>query len=415
MLKGFRFQLQLTKEQESLCSQYAGCCRFVWNRSLALKKDLWEKEKKDLKRFSLDALLVGWKQEFPWLAEAPAQALQQVNKDLDRAFQNFFRRCKTGETPGYPRFKKKGVHDAFRFPQGIHLRADINARWGLARLPKLGEVKFRKTMDIQGEIQNATLSKCSGKWFLSFCCKDVPVAAVASGNGAVGIDRGVAVFAALSDGTMLLGPEPGRRHAKRLAKVQRGLSRKKKFSRNWRKQKNKLQRLHAHVANIRRDFLQKASTTIVKNHAVVVLESLRTKNMTRGAAGTVQEPGTNVRAKSGLNRAILDQGWHAFENMLAYKLAWRAGALVKVKAHYTSQTCSSCGYCARENRLTQEKFQCQGCGHEANADLNAAQNILAAGHVAKACGGDSSGDPVKQEAQIAKAAHMLHKLGILAV
>jgi putative transposase len=348
---------------------------------------------------------VGWKKEFPWLADAPSQALQQVNKDLDQAFQNFFRRCKTGDVLGYPKFKRKGVSDSFRFPQGIHLRTDLNARWGLAQLPKLGEVRFRKTMAVEGKIQNATLTKCNGKWYIAFCCKDVPIATVVSGNGAVGIDRGVAVFAALSDGTLLLGPEPGRNHRKRLAKVQRGLSRKKKFSQNWRKQKNKLQRLHTHIANIRRDFLQKASTTIVKNHAVVVIESLQTKNMTRSAAGTVQEPGKNVRAKAGLNRAMLDQGWNAFESMLAYKLAWRAGTLVKVKAQYTSQTCSSCGFCAKENRLTQDKFRCQQCGYKANADLNAAQNILAAGHVASACGGAPIGVPAKQEAQIAKAAH----------
>src|SRR5688500_8525990 len=129
----FRFRLDLTEEQQTQFAQFAGGCRWVWNRALALKTESWEREQKPISRFELDAQLVAWKKEFPWLAEAPSQALQQVNKDLDQAFLNFFRRCQAGETPGYPRFKKKGLHDAFRFPQGIRLLPDIQARFEIGR------------------------------------------------------------------------------------------------------------------------------------------------------------------------------------------------------------------------------------------------------------------------------------------
>ena len=361
----------------------------------------------------MDARLVEWKKEFPWLAEAPSQALQQVHKDLDQAFRNFFRRCKSGETPGYPRFKKKGLHDAFRFPQGIRLLPDLSARFGVVKLPKLGRVKFRKTREILGSLQNVTLSRQAGAWYISFCCKEVPVAPRVTGSGVVGIDRGVATFVALSNGTQVKGPEPGKKARRKLAKLQRALARKKKFSRNWRKQGAKIQKLHTHIAQVRRDFLQKLSTTIVQNHAVIVLEALKTRNMTQSAKGPLEEPGRNVRAKAGLNRAILDQGWHAFETMLAYKLAWRAGELVQVPAAYTSQTCAVCGDCRVENRLSQGTFKCQFCGHAAHADVNAAQNILAAGAswprglVVEACGGAPMGDPAKQEAQSAKAAYVV--------
>ena len=260
-------------------------------------EEAWERERKSVSRFELDAKLVEWKKEFPWLAEAPSQALQQVNKG---------------------------------FPQGIQVLPDISGRFRAVRLPKLGPVKFRKTREIQGTLQNATLSRQAGAWFFSLGCKDVPVSPRIEGSGIVGIDRGIAAFAALSDGTLAKGPEAGKKARRKLAKLQRALASKQRCSQNWRKQKTKIQKLQAHTARVRRDFLHKLSTAIVQNHAVVVLEALKTRNLTQSAKGTLEEPGRNVRAKAGLNRALLDQGWHAFEVMLAYKLAWRCGELVKI-------------------------------------------------------------------------------------
>jgi putative transposase len=405
--KSFKYRLKLTKEQEQQCNQYAGCCRFIWNRSLALKKELWEKEKKSISQFELNNLLLQWKSEFPWLNEAPSQALQQINKDLDQAYKNFFRRCKSGENPGHPKFKKKGKHDSFRFPQGITLLPSQNNRIGKVRLPKLGHTKFIQSQQIPCIIKHVTISRTAGHWYISFNCDEVSIDSCKAPDAPVGIDRGVVVFAQCSDGSQINSPQPLKRNKEKLARIQRKLSRKNKFSKNWIKQRSKLSRLQSHIANIRQDALHKASTTLAKNHGTIVMEDLKTSNMTRSAKGTLEEPGKNVKAKSGLNRSILDQGWHAFKVVLDYKTKWNGGRLILVDPKYTSQKCSLCGCVSSDNRKKQELFACVSCGHRENADLNAAKNILAAGLAVSACGEAPLGAPVKQEARkrnVAKAA-----------
>jgi putative transposase len=196
---------------------------------------------------------------------------------------------------------------------------------------------------------------------------------------AVGVDRGVAVFAALSDGTMIAPVNAGARAAKALRRAQRTLARKKRGSNNRRKQVLRVAKLHARVARARKDFLHKASTAIAKTHGVIVLEKLAVRSMVRSAAGTVAKPGRRVRQKAGLNRSILDQGWGMFRTMLAYKLAERGGRLIEVPAAYTSQTCAECGLIDAGSRVSQARFVCTGCGHKAHADTNAARNILQRG------------------------------------
>ena len=146
--KSFKYRLRLIPEQESLCRQTAGSCRYVWNRALALKKEAWEKNKQRISRFGLDNLLTEWKKELDWLTLPPSQSLQQVNKDLDQAFKNFF----SGR--GYPRFKKKGINDSFRLPQGITLTEQLSKKVGQVQLPKLGIVRFTKTREINGRIKH---------------------------------------------------------------------------------------------------------------------------------------------------------------------------------------------------------------------------------------------------------------------
>lgn len=166
----------------------------------------------------------------------------------------------------------------------------------------------------------------------------------------------------------------------------------------WQKQKRKIQCLHSRIANIRRDYLHKVTTTVSKNHAMIVIEDLKVSNMSKSAAGTVSQPGRNVRAKSGLNRSILDQGWYEMRRQLEYKQLWRGGQVLAVPPAYTSQRCACCGHTAKENRLSQSQFRCQVCGYTANADVNGARNILAAGHAVLACGGTMQSDrPLKQE------------------
>jgi putative transposase len=239
-------------------------------------------------------------------------------------------------------------------------------------------------------LRNVTVSFSGGKWFISIQTEREVEQPTHPATSIVGVDMGVANFAALSTGEITAPVDAFKRHTQRLARYQRAMSRKQKFSRNWTKAKAHVQKLHTRIGNIRRDHLHKLSTMLSKNHAAIVIEDLQVRNMARSASGTVEQPGRNVRAKAGLNRSILDQGWFEFRRQLEYKQAWRGGIVVAVNPHNTSRTCPACGHVAKENRTTQSRFECVACGYTAHADVNAACNILAAGHAVMACGGDVS-------------------------
>jgi len=394
--KSFKYQLRLTPKQESLCNQIAGSCRYVWNRGLALKKKAWEEKKQNLSRFDLDKLLTEWKKELDWLSIPPSQSLQQVYKDLNQAFKNFF------QGRGYPRFKKKGTHDSFRLPQGITLIEQLSEKVGQVKLPKLGIARFTKSKELEGKIKNVTISKTCGNWYIAFSCEvDIPQPNKRP-QSTIGIDRGIKTFAQCSDGTAFYGLSPLKKNLKKLAKLQRKLVRKKKFSSNWRKTKIKIEKLHYHIANVRKDFLHKTSTQLAKSHSLIVMEDLRTKDMAKSARGTKEDPGNNVKVKSTLNRSILDQGWYTFQNLLSYKLDWRGGKLILVDPKNTSLKCRICGHITKENRIKQTTFQCVRCGHTESADLNASINILAEGHSVIACGVEALVSTMKQELQTRK-------------
>lgn len=394
--KGFKYKLRLTKEQESFCGQTAGSCRYVWNKGLALKKELWEKKKQKLSRFDLDKLLTQWKKGLDWLSLPPSQSLQQTNKDLDQAFSNFF----SGR--GYPKFKKKGIHDSFRLPQGITLMEQLSKKVGQAKLPKLGIVRFTKSKELEGRIKHVTISKTCGKWYIAFNCEVNRHVPKEIAQSKVGIDRGIKTFAQCSDGITIQGVSPLKKNLKKLAKLQRKLSKKKKFSSNWRKTKQKIEKLHYHISNVRKDFLHKTSTQLAKSHGLIVMEDLKVGNMSKSSKGTKENPGKNVKAKSGLNRSILDQGWYTFQNLLSYKLDWRGGRPILISPKNTSLKCRICGHIAKDNRAVLEEFQCVNCGHTENADLNASINILAEGHSVIACGVETVVSTMKQELLIRK-------------
>ena len=313
-----------------------------------------------------------------------SRVLQQALKDLERAYRNFF-----AGRGAFPRFKNKGRDDAFRHPQGVRLDPPN----GRIYLPKLGWMRYRASRSVEGEIGQGTVSLHAGKWFVSIQIEREVEAPVHPATSLVGIDVGVKRFATLPDGTVIEPVNAFRKAEAGLARAQREMSRKVKFSSNWKKAKVKVQRIHSRIARIRSDFLHKASTTISKNHAVVVVEALDVRNMTASAAGTVEEPGKNVRQKAGLNKAILDQGWGEFRRQLGYKQVWRGGWMLAVPAPYTSQTCPECGHVAAANRPSQAVFRCVSCGH---ADDVAAINIARAGHARLACGQTS---PIKASAQ----------------
>jgi putative transposase len=278
---------------------------------------------------------------------------------------------------GYPTPRRKGLHDSFRFPDPVSIKVERTGKSsGRIKLPKLGWVHLRGWYAIPGDICNATVSRQAGQWHVAVQWQRETAEPIQSSLPAVGINRGVTVFAALSDGTNMAPANHGKKALRSLARAQRKLARKKKGSNNRRKQVRRVARLQLRVANARKDFLHKASTTIAKNHGMGVLKKLPIRNMVRSTKGTAEAPGTMVRQKAGRNRAILDQGWGIFRTMLGWKLFARGGKLVEVPAAYTSQTCAACAVVDARSRLDQARFVCVGCGHEANADTNAAIVIL---------------------------------------
>jgi len=381
-LQAFKFELMPDGEQERDMRRFAGARRFVYNKALDIQKANFEAGGKFISYVDMANRLPEWKEKFPWLKESPSQALQQSLKDAERAFKNFFEK-----RAGYPRFKKRGTGDSFRFPQGF----DVDQNNSRIKFPKLGWIRYRNSRDILGTAKNITISQSGGKWFASIQTEREVKQPIPAATSAVGIDMGIVRFATLSDGSFIEPLSSFKKHEVRLRKAQRKMSRKKKFSKNWHKAKRRVQKIHTRISNARKDFLHKASTEISKNHAMVAVEDLQVGNMSRSSKGTADAPGKNVAAKSGLNKAILDQGWFEFRRQLEYKLNWNGGILVPVPAHYTSQTCPACGHVANENRQTQARFECVDCGHEENADVVGAMNVLARGHRVAACGEDGSG------------------------
>jgi len=378
-LQAFKYELMPNGDQRRDMRRFAGACRFVFNKALALQKERYEQGEKKLGYAGLCKLLTEWRNgaDTPWLKDAPTHPLQQTLKDLERAYANFF-----AKRADFPRFKKKGQGDSFRYPDPKQIKLDqANGR---LFLPKLGWLRYRKSRDVLGAVKNVTVSQSCGKWFVSIQTEREVEQPIPNGS-AVGIDMGVVRFATLSDGTFYAPLNSFKRHEAALRRAQQAMSRKVRFSSNWKKAKARVQRIHARIGNARRDYLHKTTTTISKNHAMVCIEDLQVRNMSKSAAGSTEAPGRNVRAKSGLNKSILDQGWFEFRRQLDYKLAWRGGWLVVVPPQYTSRTCPCCGYVSADNRKTQAQFVCVECGFEENADLVGAINVLRAGHARFAC------------------------------
>ena len=387
--QAYKFQLKTNLSQARQMRSFAGACRFVFNQALALQKAKYEAGNKKLSYADLCAELLTLKSSNPWLGESPSQTLQQSLKDLERSYTNFF-----AKRADFPRFKKKGLSSSFRFPQGCKLDQANNRIF----LPKLGWMHYRNSREVLGEVKNVTVSHSCGHWYISVQTEREVSEAKHPSTSAIGVDMGIAQFATLSDGHVFAAVNSFKQKQKQLARYQRTLSRKVKFSQNWKKQKSKIGRLHQTIANIRKDYLHKTTTIISQNHAMIVIEDLQVKNMSKSASGNLNKPGRHVKAKSGLNRSILDQGWFEFRRQIEYKQVWRGGDVLAVPPQYTSQRCSCCGTVSKENRPSQAKFACIACGYQANADVNAAMNILAAGHAVLACGEIVQQDnSVKQE------------------
>jgi putative transposase len=391
--QAYKFELRPTGEQQRQMRRFAGSCRFVYNKALAMQKALYESGEKKLGFAGLCKALTGWRNspETAWLADAPVHPLQQTLKDLERAYTNFF-----AKRADFPKFKKKGLSESLRYPDPKQFKLDqANGR---VFLPKLGWMRLRLSRPVLGELRNVTVSQSCGKWFVSIQTEREVEQPVPTATTAIGLDVGIARFATMSDATFVAPLNSFKKHEVRLAKYQRRMSRKVRFSNNWKKARARIQKIHSRIANARRDFLHKTSTAISKNHALVCIEDLQVRNMSRSAKGNVEQPGRKVAQKAGLNKSILDQGWSELRRQLDYKVNWAGGTLLAVPAHHTSQTCPCCGHVSKDNRLTQAKFLCVDCGYENHADVVGAINILERGHRLLACGEMAQSDlSMKQE------------------
>ncbi len=372
MKRAVKVRLYPNKSQQELLQKHFGATRYIYNRSLALKKYAYQKFGINISANRLIKRLPILKERHEWLKEIDSQTLQQSIRHLDEAFKHFFRRVKKGETPGFPKFKsKKYGKQSFAYPQRVKIEGQK------IYLPKIGWIKAKGLRDdLIGKIKTVTVSYEAYRYYASILL-EIEAEPVKINRTPIGIDMGVVYAVTDSDGNHHKIEDYSQGYQKELRKLERyqkALSRKKKGSKRYQKVKIKLARQHKRVSNIRYNFLHQISHTYSENQAIV--EDLNIKAMTKSAKGTIENPGKNVKAKSALNRKILQNSWSLFFKLFEYKTNHN---LIKVDPKYTSQTCSRCGYVDKNNRVTQSRFVCKSCGFTINADINAAKNILARG------------------------------------
>ena len=358
MEKAYRYRIYPNKQQQELIQKTFGCVRFVYNYYLAKRKEMYENDKITFAYNMCSKDLTSLKKEYEWLKEPDKDSLQKSLKDLDSAYQKFFR-----EHTGYPKFKsKKDRHKSYRTNcTNNNIRFEVK----YIRLPKLGLVKIRDKQIPQGRILNATISQePDGRYYCSLCCTDVQLEQYPKTNKNVGIDLGICDFAILSDGSKIENPQFYEKSEKKLAKLQRELSRKTIGSNRWNKARLKVAKLQSHISNQRKDFLQKLSTTIVKDFDVIAMEDLDVMSM--------KETDSKTR-----NKRVGDVSWSEFRRMITYKSQWYGKQLVIIDRYYpSSQICHCCGY--RDGKKSEDirNWVCPNCHSELDRDINASINIL---------------------------------------
>lgn len=364
MEKTFEYRIYPNNAQKVLLQKTFGCCRYVFNKVLAMRQEEYKQGKKSKGINHYITQIPTWKKtDSPWLAEVDSMALQQSLRDLDKAYKNFFR--SPGKV-GFPKFKSKRARQSYR----TNNIAIIDGKH--VKLPKLGIVKTRISRPVEGRILSATIKQAaSGKYFVTVCCTDCIEAPLPETNKTIGIDLGSRKLISTSDGELIDNPKYRRSAQRRLAKEQRRLSRKQgarkgeRQSNNYRKQKRHLARVHEKIANQRKDYTHKMTTRLINENQVIVAESLRVQNMVRNRK---------------LAKTIADAGWGEICRQLKYKAEWYGRQFVQVDTFFpSSQICSVCSTREPAVKDLREHWVCRCCGTEHDRDVNAAKNILADG------------------------------------
>ena len=365
--RAYRFRFYPTPEQEVILAQTFGCVRFVYNHMLRLRTEAWEQRQERMGYHDTSAALTLLKKqpEYAWLNDVSSVPLQQALRHLQTAFGNFF--AKRGH---YPQFKRKGGHQSAEYTASAF-------RWNgaslkLAKMAEPLDVRWSRQIPQGAKVTTVTVSKdAAGRYFVSLLCDDVASAKPDMAQ-VVGIDLGLTHFAILSDGEKIPAPNAFRKHEKKLAKLQRQLAKKKKGSKNRAKARLKVAKLHAKIADARKDFTHKLSTRLIHENQVIAVETLAVKNMQKNRK---------------LAKSIGDAGWAEFVRQLEYKARWYGREVVKIDRWYpSSKRCSDCGYTAEKMPLNVRQWTCPDCGANHDRDVNAARNILAAGLAVSARG-----------------------------
>ncbi len=361
--KAYRYELDPNNIQRSSLAQHAGVARFAYNWGLDQRINQYKNNQGD-DRFTdaikqhkhLNSLK---KSEFPWMYETSKCAPQEALRDLHRAFQNFYRGLKSGKKVGFPRIKRRGVRDSFR------LTGTISFHERAIQLPRIGKVRIKEKRKcyFNGRILSVTVRRRANRWFVSVTVEEDIIDPKPIQGAPVGVDLGVKTLVTLSDGTTFDNPRALGRRMRKLRKLHKSLSRKRKGSKNREKAKLKLAKMYLRVFNIRQDTLHKVTTYLAKSHSKVVIEDLLVSGMMK-----------NRR----LARVIADVGFYEFRRQLEYKCQWYGSELIVVSRTFpSSKLCSRCGHRKKELSLSERVYECEQCGYEIDRDLNAALNLVA--------------------------------------
>lgn len=385
MRRSYKFLLRPTCKQVALLLACLEDTRLLYNAALEERREAWRKGKR-VTFYSQDAQLKDIRRDDPerfgrWAFNCERAALRR----LDRAFQGFFRRVKAGEKPGYPRFKGRGHWGSIEWSLGCKWDSVPHPTVTRVRLLGVGHVRVHQHRAVKGTVKTITVKREGRKWYVVLSCDDVPAEPLPATGSVVGVDLGVASFLTDSDGGHIPNPRHLAASAERLAAAQRYLARKKRGSRRRKNAAAKVAALYGKVRRQRLDHAHKTALALVREHDLIAHEALQVANMTRRPKPKPDpdNPGAFLpnggSAKTGLNKSIQDAGWGVFLGVLRAKAESAGRVVIEVNPAYTSQRCSQCGHVAAGNRVTQARFRCQSCGHTANADVNAAINILRAG------------------------------------